>query len=49
MKKFSQSDIIQGVCFDLQESIKDLFAILLNLQKDMNKIKSTLKDKNIPD
>jgi hypothetical protein len=47
MKKLSEIDVIKAVSFDLQESVKDLFTILENLQTDLDKIKSISKDKNI--
>jgi len=47
MKKLPEIDIIKSVGFDLQESICDLISILKNLQVDMDKIKTILKDKKI--
>jgi hypothetical protein len=47
MKKSPKIDIINSTSFDLQESIRDLTSILKNLQTDVDKIKSALKDKNI--
>jgi len=47
MKKLSEIDIIKAVGFDFEESVKDLFCILENLQIDVDKIKSVLKDKKI--
>jgi len=45
MKKIDELAIIKAVEFDLQQSVKDLFIIVENLYKDLNEIKSTLKNK----
>lgn len=47
MKKISEASVINGVSFDMQESVKDLFNILENLYSELNKIKIALKAKNI--
>lgn len=47
MKKSFEIDSTKAVSFHFQESVKDLFAILQNLQMDLDKIKLILKDKGI--
>lgn len=47
MKKLSETAMIKAVGFDMQESVRDLFAILVNLQTDTDKIKTALKEKKI--
>lgn len=47
MKKYNEIDAIKAVSFHSQESVRDLFIILQNLQMDMDKIKLVLKDKKI--
>jgi hypothetical protein len=48
-QEWSDVDRVKAVGFDMEESTKDLFFILENLQADMDKIKTALKNKNIID
>lgn len=47
MKKIDELSAIKGVGFDFEQSIKDLFALIENLYKDLQEIKKVLKEKNI--
>lgn len=42
-KKHPKIDKISSVAFDLQEALKDFIEIVSILQKDLDKIKTTLK------
>jgi len=49
MKKSIALETLEDISLTFQVSIKDLFIVLKKLQKDIDIIKTVLKDKNILD